>query len=233
MKRTMVKAGIAALALAGAGVAGAQGSMGSPNQPTVPIDGQQQPSGIGQSGAQVQLGPQPLKPGPEDEAIAPLFGSSGTFVGQVPANALGPGSKATSSHGRVSCNRIADGLWFACDVYDNIDSPQATPYVGHYVIGYDRQARQYRASVADNQGAGLYTMNGTLNGKQFALETPTDINMNGRMMRDRLTFDFSDPNTITWRDEQKMGDQPWKLFESATMQVTRTARQARMPMMGH
>jgi len=157
------------------------------------------------------------KPGDEVKAIAPVFGTSGTWHGNVEPGAMGPDSKATVSRGKAMCRTIAGGMWYACDVEDTWGAGKdAMTWKGYMTVGYDLPSKTYKASVVDNMGT-LSMFNGTLNGTTFVLETPTEVMIMGQSMKDRLTWDFTDSKAIKFTDEHKTSDADWKLCESATL----------------
>ena len=157
------------------------------------------------------------KPGPEVKALAPVFGVNGTWHGKVEAGATGPDSKETVSHGKAMCHPMLGGMWYACDVEDTWGTGRdAMTWKGHMTVGYDLGSKSYKASVVDNMGT-ITMFDGTLNGTTFALETPNEVMVMGAMMKDRLTWDFSDPKAIKYTDDHKASDGDWKLCESATM----------------
>ena len=157
--------------------------------------------------------------GPEAKALAPLFGVDASWVGKLEAGAMGPDSKEMTSRGRAMGHPILRGMWYACDVVDTFGSGRnAMTWKGHMLVGYDMTAKAYRASTVDNMGA-LTTFNGTMDGHKFMLETPTEVMMMGQMMKDRLSWDMSEPNAIKFKDEHQVAGGDWKLIESATMRV--------------
>lgn len=181
--------------------------------------------GAGQGGAGAQAGSQaqkpmgPATPGPQDQAIQPVFGRGGTWTGQVPAGARGPNSPATTTQGSADCKAILGGVWYSCDVENRIapGSPDSEDVLGHMIVGYDRSAQAYQATVIDNQGSPLRTMNGTLTGTRFVLETPKAYPMHGKTAKERMTFDFTDPNNIAYTSEYQVPGQNWTVMERATI----------------
>lgn len=173
--------------------------------------------------------PQLPQPGPQDRAIAPLFSGTGTWTGNVPAGAMAPDSKAMTSSGKSMCRPILNNLWYTCDIQDQMGSPAQT-FRGHLVVGYDRGIDAYRAVMVDNLGTSLTELHGTLNGKKLVLETPNATPMMGKVMKDRLTFDFTDPKNVRFTDEhQPAGSQSWQLFEQGTIHTQGASPQARTP----
>jgi hypothetical protein len=157
------------------------------------------------------------KPGAEIKAIKPIFGvSSATWKGKVEPGAMGPGSPATTSHGKVAGRSLLGGLWFACDVEDSYAGKPPMTWKGHMVVGYDVTTKSYKASVVDNLGT-LAAFDGTLEGTKFMLVTPSPVMMMGQMMKDRLSWDLADPKAIKFTDEHQLEGGEWTLVESATM----------------
>src|ERR1043166_748553 len=157
------------------------------------------------------------KPGDEVKALAPVFGVSGTWHGKVEAGAMGPDSKATVAHGKAMCHPIVGGMWYVCDVEDTWGSGKdAMTWKGHMTVGYDLASKSYKATVVDNMGT-LTVYDGTLNGTTFVLETPSEVMMMGTSMKDRLTWDFSDPKAVKFSNEHKPSGVDWTLSESATL----------------
>jgi len=159
----------------------------------------------------------PPKPGDEVKAIAPIFGTSGSWQGKVEPGAMGPDSKATTSHGKAVSRAIVGGFWYACDIEDTWGAgKEAMTWKGHMTVGYDLASKSYKASCVDNMGS-IAAFDGTLNGTTFVLETPTEMMMMGTPTKDRLTWDFADAKAIKFTDEHKASGGDWKLCESATM----------------
>ena len=135
---------------------------------------------------------------------------------KVEPGAMGPGSPATTSHGKVAGRSLLGGLWFACDVEDSYAGKPPMTWKGHMVVGYDVTTKSYKASVVDNLGT-LAAFDGTLEGTKFMLVTPSPVMMMGQMMKDRLSWDLADPKAIKFTDEHQLEGGEWTLVESATM----------------
>src|SRR5439155_10850454 len=122
-----------------------------------------------------EAGAMPMpKAGPEVAAIAPIFGvGAAAWKGTVEAGAMGPESKATTSHGKVTLHTVLGGMWYACDVEDTYGvGKDAMTWKGHMVVGYDVNAKAYKATCVDNMGT-LTNFDGMLEGTKFTLVTPT------------------------------------------------------------
>lgn len=222
MKTAMLKVGVA-LALAFGGSALADSASSNPPSPRYTVR-----PGAQNRGTQARPVPmQKVRPGREDEAIAPLFTGSYTWTGQIPAGVTAANAPATTTQGQASCRKILDGLWYACDITDRMQGGEAMH--GHLAVGYDRGAKAYRGVMLDNMGSSLAPLDGTLDGKRFALETPTDVTMMGQRMKDRITFNFTDPNNIKFTDEHKLPGKDWQVFETSTLKRAMRPAQARTP----
>ena len=169
---------------------------------------------------QGSLGAMP-KAGPEVMAIAPIFGvGAAAWKGTIEAGAMGPESKATTSHGKVALHALLGGMWYACDVEETYGvGKEAMTWKGHMVVGYDVNAKAYKGACVDNMGT-LTNFDGALDGTKFTLVTPTEVMMMGQMLKDRLTWDMADPKAIKFTDEHQVGGGDWKLVESSTMMAT-------------
>jgi hypothetical protein len=159
----------------------------------------------------------PPTPGPETMLLKPLAASL-TTTGQVPANAMGPGSPATASKGTHVCKWTPDKLWLSCEISDTMGSGKmAMTWKGHMFNGYDYTAKAYRAFVTDNWGMGMM-LQGKAEGSKIVLESVGEYEMMGHPMRMRATLDLTDPKAIKFTDERQMGKGgPWTVFEEVTM----------------
>jgi len=230
----------------------AAGPPAAPAQPAQPeggpggsAAGQQQPAqGAAASQQHLQMAMR------QAQAIAPVFSNPVTWRGEVPAGALGQNAPPATSQGVANCGPVAQG-WFACDVTNRITAsgmagqggtgsgqmgqmPSSPPmsWAGHMVVGYDPNANSYKAVIVDNRGTGLITYDGTLSGKKFALTSTAPIAMGGQMQKQRLSFDYTDPNNIQFTDErQSAGQQSWTMVERGALKPNTGAvtRQASTP----
>ncbi len=158
----------------------------------------------------------PPTPGEASKAIAKFFGRNFTWTGKVAAGAMGPDSKEAVSHGKAMGHELYGGFWYVCEVEDVMGTGKdAMTWKGHMLVGYDMGTNSYRAVTVDNMGM-MASMNGTLDGDKFVLETPNEVMMMGQMMKDRLTFDASG-GTIKFTDEHQVGGGEWTLAESAEL----------------
>ena len=78
----------------------------------------------------------------------------------------------------------------------------------HWVAGWDPANRDYRATVADNYGH-AEVMRGWIEGYRLAFESVT-----AGPARLRLTWDMTDPDAMTWRNEISVGGDPSRLWRS-------------------
>jgi len=156
------------------------------------------------------------KPGPESLALDKFFGTGCSWTGNVPAGAMGPDSKAMTSHGKMTCHPLFGGMWYSCDVEDAMGAgKQAMTWKGHVVVGYDMGTKTYHAMCMDNMGM-MMTYNGMLDGDKFVLETPKEVMMMGQMMKDRLTWEMAG-ETMKFMDEHQVGGGDWTVAESAAI----------------
>ncbi|HEY3451453.1 MAG TPA: DUF1579 family protein [Myxococcales bacterium] len=196
-------------------------------------------------GQQPTMGQQPMGPAQmqaqknlqnaltQAQAIAPIFSNPVAWRGEVPAGVMGPNAPATTSQGTANCSPILQGAWYTCEVNDKMGSgTNASNWMGHMVVGYDATANSYKGVMIDNMGTGLETLDGTLTGKKFTLTTTAPVMMMGQSQKQRLSFDYTDPNNIQFTDErQYAGQQGWVLNEKATLKPYTSAatRQASTP----
>ncbi|MGC4117540.1 MAG: DUF1579 family protein [Myxococcales bacterium] len=181
------------------------------------------------------------------QAIAPVFSNPVAWRGEVPSGAMGQNAPQASSQGVANCGPLVQG-WYSCDVTNRYMSTQTgqggtgasdqsgqggtgqmgqtgsmsnmpmMSWAGHMVVGYDANANAYKAIMVDNQGTGLMTYDGTLNGKKLTLTGTAPMMMMGQSQKQRLSFDYTDPNNIQFLDErQPSGQQTWTTFEKATI----------------
>jgi hypothetical protein len=77
----------------------------------------------------------------------------------------------------------------------------------HWVSGWVPEHGEYRAVMTDNYGhAAVYR--GRIDGDRLVFESLEDAGV-----RLRLTWDASDPDVITWRNEMTVGEGTWFLIE--------------------
>ena len=161
--------------------------------------------------------PGPAKPGPETLALKPLAGTR-VMTGTVKANAMGPGSPEMPSKGKHTCKWFMNNLWLQCDIEDAMGAGGKTmKWIGHVILGWDFEARAYRATLVDNMG-NLSMMSGKLEGTKLALETVSANTMMGQPVKERITFDWADAKAWKFTDERQLGKSaPWQLVEEGTM----------------
>lgn len=88
----------------------------------------------------------------------------------------------------------------------------------HWVVGWDPERSEYRATLADNYGH-ADVMSGHIDGDRLVFETRTDT-----PVRIRLTWDASDPCKIVWRNEAAIADGPWTSVETYYMTPIESGR---------
>ncbi len=78
-----------------------------------------------------------------------------TWTGTIEPNAFGPGSPPMTAVGEGVHRFIQDGLWIVGDHRQDqflADGTFVARWQLHWVAGWDPQAKEYRATVADNYG---------------------------------------------------------------------------------
>ena len=172
---------------------------------------------------QREAAPAPPKPSEEIMAIRPIFNGAIAANGRVLPGAMGPDSKDAPSHMTGTCKDLFGGLSYACDIQDKVGAGKtAMTWKGHMVVGWDVGAKAYKASVVDNMGA-VGNYDGKLEGKTFTLETPTEVTEMGMKFKDRLVWDFSDPNAVKFIDQHQTGGGAWSTVEEQTGKGARAA----------
>ena len=147
-------------------------------------------------------------PGAETAALA-RFHWDCEWTGTIEPNMMGPGSPEMSAVGRATFAWTDDGLWLRGEfVQDQFtDDRLVLTWRAHYLVGWDPQARDYVAFLADNCGHAGF-MRGAIAGDRLVMETPGD-----GPVRFRVTWELSDPGAPSWRDEVSVSGGPWQLVE--------------------
>ncbi len=157
--------------------------------------------------------PRPIVPGAEMEALERFYPDV-TWTGTIEAGGMGPGTPAQTATGWGRHERIQDGRWIV-GTYEQdqrlLDGTFVLRGQLHWVVGWDPTNGEYRATLADNYGH-ADVMRGHISGDQLVFESIGDP-----PVRLRLTWDTSDPNDITWRNEVSMNGGPWSLVEAHHM----------------
>jgi hypothetical protein len=168
------------------------------------------PAGAG-AGAPPKM--EAAKPGPETAALKP-FTTNATWTGVMKAGAMGPGSPEMPTKGKVKCSWIMGGLWAMCDIEDGPAAPKSFVWKGHWIIGWDAEAKEYRASIFDNM-ATTTSMKGKIDGTKLIMESPEQMMM-GQPMKVRLTWDATDPKAIKFIEERSTKGGPWTVGAEST-----------------
>jgi hypothetical protein len=153
--------------------------------------------------------PTPLAAGPEMDMLNRFFPDV-TWTGTIVEGGMGPGAPEMLAKGRGVHRTIQDGLWIVGD-YEQaqflIDGTFVLKWELHWVVGWDADAGEYRATHADNYGhAGL--MRGHIEDDILTFETTGD-----GAVRQRMIWDLTDPSTMTWRNEISFDGGPFALVE--------------------
>jgi hypothetical protein len=155
-------------------------------------------------------------PGPETAVLA-RFHFDCTWTGTVEAGMMGPGSPRMEATGRATFAWTDDGLWLRGEFsQDQIaDGRLVLRWSAHYLVGWDPQATEYVAFMADNCGHAGF-MRGFVDGDRMVLTTP-----GADPVTFRISWDASNPVAVRWKDEVSVGGGPWQLIEQYTMVPTR------------
>ncbi|CCJ37179.1 hypothetical protein BN140_2256 [Methanoculleus bourgensis MS2] len=104
-----------------------------------------------QQAAEPRLRPAVVKPGARTEALS-RFLRNGTWRRTIPAGRAGPGSPEMDVVGRVTCERVIDGLWFSCTLEQDLfaGGEKLLTWKSRWVAGWDVAAQEYRAAGFDS-----------------------------------------------------------------------------------
>ena len=153
--------------------------------------------------------PKPIDVGPEIEALHRFYRDS-TWEGWIHEGGMGPGTPAMNGVGRATFAPIQGGRWIAGDFEQDqylADGTFVLTWQLHWVSGWAPRFGEYRASMVDGYGnAEVYR--GSIEGDRLVFESLPDA-----VVRLRFTWDASDPEAMTWRNEMARDDGSWTLIE--------------------
>lgn len=156
------------------------------------------------------------KPGDEAKKLGAFFAHGGSWVGTIPAGAMGADSKEMKTKGKATCSAVFGGMGYACEVEDKVGE---MTWKGHMVTAWDTLSKSYKSTTLDNMGM-LTTWSGTLSddGKKLQLTSDQELNMgpNTPNFKDRLTWDLSS-GKMMFTDEHQMNGGEWTVWETAEM----------------
>jgi hypothetical protein len=157
--------------------------------------------------------PRPTVPDVEMAALERFYPDV-VWTGSIAAGGMGPGTPPMTAHGRGTHRIIQDGQWIVGDYAQEqylTDGTYLLTWQLHWVVGWDPQHGEYRATHADNYGhAGV--MRGYLDGPRLVFES-----LDGTPVRLRMVWDATDPTDLTWRNESSVDGGPWTLIETYHM----------------
>ena len=161
--------------------------------------------------------PREVRPGPEMEALAPFFYDC-TWKGTVYAHMQGPGSPEMEAVGAMTCRPIMEGLWLACDGYQDqfADGEKLLTWKLHLVIGWDVTACEYRAVLVDSNGTAAL-LRGAIEGSRLVMTPAGAVQTAGEMGTIRVVWDATDPTAVRWMNEASVNGGPWMLIEDYVM----------------
>lgn len=158
---------------------------------------------------QVQQVPQPLQAGAEMRELA-RFHRDVIWTGTIQAGGMGPGSPPMTAVGEGRHHLIQDGLWIVGDYWQDqflADRSFVLRWQLHWVAGWDPQAGEYRATVADNYGH-TEILRGWIEGDLLTFQS-----IGHQPVRIRLLWHLVDATTMTWRNEVSIRGGPFVLVE--------------------
>jgi hypothetical protein len=157
------------------------------------------------------------KPGPEQEALKP-FAKNVVSTGTTVAGSMGPGSPEMPTKGKATCKWITGNMWVSCDIDSSTGAgAKAVKWAGHWVFGYDNQAKAYRGVMTDNFGL-MARMKGSLEGSKLTWESMDETKIPNMPSKSRITLDATDPKNIKFTEEGFMGGK-WTVQATATHKV--------------
>jgi hypothetical protein len=146
-----------------------------------------------------------------------------TWKGTVVEGGIGPGTPEMPAEGRGVHRTIQDGLWIVGDYEQDqflTDGTFVLTWRLHWVVGWDQDAGDYRATHADNYGhAGV--MRGRLEGDVLTFETMAE-----GPVRQLMIWNRTDPSRPTWRNEISFGGAPFSLVEEYAFEIIGPGAQA-------
>ncbi len=164
---------------------------------------------------------EPKKPGPETRALLPIAADM-TWTGKMMhTDATREGTQEMRTQGKADCKWSVDNLWLSCDVQSTAgQGGEAKTMRGRADIGYDYQAQEYRATMINNMGSAML-MTGQIEGNKLSLTSALPQMIDGEPCKNRLTWDWSNPNAIKFTVEQSKGNEGFRLIEEASMRPTK------------
>lgn len=137
-----------------------------------------------------------------------------TWTGTINAGGMGPGTPEMTAIGKGSHERIQDGRWIVGSYAQDqflLDGAYVLTWQLHWVVGWDPDRREYRATLADNYGH-ADVLSGHVVGDRLVFESGPDA-----PIRLRLTWDATDPSDVVWRNETAIGEGSWTPVETYHM----------------
>jgi hypothetical protein len=153
--------------------------------------------------------PLPLQPGDEMTRLA-RFHRDVRWSGTVRSGGMGPESPAMTATGEGRHHTIQNGLWIVGDYQQDqflTDGTFVLHWQLHWVAGWDPEAREYRAAVADNYGH-TEILAGRIDGRLLTFES-----IGHRPVRIRLRWRIEDKDTMIWRNEVSIDGGSFALVE--------------------
>ena len=144
------------------------------------------------------------------QLLAVLLGSGLVFAAeQAPetkslAGLQGKFTIAGKETGKQSCQWLYSH-WMVCDI-------QQKSWKGQIALGWDAEAKAYRATIVDSTGNSGY-LGGAMEGKKLAVTSLNDGTFEGKPAKYRLSWDFTDPKQIKFVYERSLEGGPWAVAD--------------------
>ena len=158
------------------------------------------------------------KPAAEEERIEKAFGGKWTVAGNTEASPAGPAEKAS---GTENCHKGPGGFSVLCDA--NMKFERMGPFVGHGVMYWDAENKNYTGTWCDNLGPCSSQGIGNWEGDKLVFNS--EVKMNGQTAKMRQTYSDITPTSYTFLIE--MGDQSGELKPWMTLNYKRAAAAAK------
>ncbi|HIH02996.1 MAG TPA: hypothetical protein HA263_03785 [Methanoregulaceae archaeon] len=120
------------------------------------------------------------------------------------------------ARGRATCTWGLQGPWADCLFEQDqfVDGRPVLNWQARWIMGWDRDANEYRAVGADTNGRAII-FHGRIEGGRLVMETlgesPATL---------LFTWEVVDERTVTWKNEVSFGGGPRQLIE--TYRITRS-----------
>jgi Protein of unknown function (DUF1579) len=154
------------------------------------------------------------KPSAEEEKLIKAFGGKWTVDGNTEASPAGPAEKTA---GTESCHKGPGGFSVICDA--NMKFDRMGPFMGHGVMYWDAEAKNYTGTWCDNLGPCSTQGTGAWDGDKLVFNS--EMKMNGQSAKMRQTY--SDITPTSYKFQIEMGDPSGELKPWMTLNYKRAS----------